>query len=61
VGKVYDTALSGGRHSGQLRQFQNQTPNQLNKSMQSFEKNILKHEAWIQNPSNKVKVGILIL
>lgn len=54
-GQIYETASSGGRHSGQLRQFQSQSSKQLEKSIRSFEKNIIKHENWIQDPSSKVK------
>jgi hypothetical protein len=49
-----DVARAGGRHAGQLRQFMKQTPDQLRKSIASFEKNIAKHEGWIKDPTSKV-------
>jgi hypothetical protein len=47
--------MSGGRHAGQLQQFLKQTPDQLRRSISSFEKTIAKHEGWIKDPTSKVK------
>ena len=47
-------AQEGGKHAGQLRQFMKQTPEQLQKTINSFDKNIAKHEGWIANPESKV-------
>ena len=48
-------AREGGRHAGQLKQFEKQTPRQLQKTIRSFDKQISKHKAWIKNPTLKVK------
>ncbi|KEQ14093.1 hypothetical protein [Endozoicomonas numazuensis] len=48
-------ALEGGRHSGQLKQFMKQTPEQLRKTIQSFDRQIEKHQTWIKSPETKVK------
>ena len=48
-------ARGGGRHSGQLNQFLKQTPEQLQKTIRSFDKQIARHERWIKDPTSKVK------
>ncbi len=48
-------AREGGKHAGQLNQFLKQTPEQLQKTIRSFDKQIAKHEGWIKDPSSKVK------
>lgn len=47
-------AEQGGKHSGQLTQLLKQTPEQLRKSIGSFENQISKHESWIRDPTSKV-------
>jgi hypothetical protein len=48
-------AQEGGRHAGQLQQFPKQTPDQLQRTIRSFDKQIAKHEGWIADPSSKVQ------
>jgi RHS repeat-associated protein len=48
-------AQEGGRHAGQLGQFLKQTPDQLQRTIRSFDKNIAKHEGWIADPASKVQ------
>jgi filamentous hemagglutinin len=50
-----EIAESGGKHAGQLKQFLKQTPEQLQKTMKSFDKQIAKHQGWIKDPASKVK------
>jgi hypothetical protein len=47
-------AQEGGRHAGQLQQFLKQTPDQLQRTIRSFDKQIAKHEGWIADPASKV-------
>lgn len=47
-------AQAGGRHAGQLAQFAKQTPDQLGKTINSFDKQIAKHEEFIANPTSHV-------
>jgi RHS repeat-associated protein len=47
-------AQEGGRHAGQLQQFLKQTPDQLQRTIRSFDKLIAKHEGWIADPASKV-------
>ena len=47
-------AQAGGRHAGQLAQFAKQTPDQLGKTINSFDKQIAKHEGFIANPTSHV-------
>jgi hypothetical protein len=58
VGKAAKNAIQiareGGKHSGQLNQFLKQTPEQLQKTIKSFDKQIANHEAWIKAPTLKV-------
>ena len=49
------TALEGGKHAGQLKQFLKQSPKQLRKSIKSFDNQISKHEGWIKDPTSKIK------
>jgi RHS repeat-associated protein len=49
-----EIAQEGGRHAGQLQQFLKQTPDQLQRTVRSFDKQIAKHEGWIANPASKV-------
>ncbi len=48
-------ASEGEKHAGQLKQFLKQTPEQLQKTIHSFDKLIAKHQAWIKNPTSKIK------
>lgn len=50
-----DIARAGGKHAGQLEQFMKQTPDQLQKTIRSFDKQIARHESWIADPASKVK------
>jgi uncharacterized protein RhaS with RHS repeats len=47
-------AQEGGRHAGQFQQFLKQTPDQLQRTIRSFDKQIAKHEGWIADPTSKV-------
>jgi uncharacterized protein RhaS with RHS repeats len=47
-------ASEGGKHAGQLQQFLKQTPEQLNKTINSFDKQISKHEGRLADPASKV-------
>jgi len=47
-------AREGGKHAGQLKQFLKQTPEQLLKTIKSFNNQITKHEEWINNPTSKI-------
>ncbi len=49
-----EVALEGGKHAGQLKQFMKQTPEQLQKTIKTFDKQIAKHEEWIRDPVSKV-------
>ncbi|KIE04724.1 hypothetical protein NF27_GC00030 [Candidatus Jidaibacter acanthamoeba] len=44
----------GGVHHGQYKRFMEQDINQLKKSIKSFDKNVAKHEEYIQNPKSHV-------
>lgn len=48
-------AREGGRHSGQLKQFLKRTPEQLQKSIRSFDKKVTQHEGGIKDSTSKVK------
>jgi hypothetical protein len=52
---IYDIAKQGGRHLGQYKEFMKQTPEQLQKSIRSFDKQSKKHKNWINNPTSIVK------
>ncbi len=52
---AFRVAKEGGRHAGQLKQFMKQTPQQLQKTIKSFDKQISRHQNWIKNPASKVK------
>ena len=47
-------ALGGGRHAGQFKAFLKQTPDQLKRSIKSFDMQITKHKDWIKNPKSKI-------
>ncbi|MEX0139512.1 RHS repeat-associated core domain-containing protein [Massilia sp. LMS1-1-1.1] len=47
-------AAEGGKHAGQLTQFLKQTPDQLRKTIGSFERQIAKHEGYIADPASHV-------
>jgi hypothetical protein len=49
----YEIAKEGGRHSGQLRRFEQWNDKQLEKSIRSFDKNIAEHEGYLSNPKSK--------
>lgn len=55
AGPALQAARAGGRHAGQLQQFLKQTPDQLRKTIGSFDKQIAKHQGWIRDPASKVK------
>jgi len=43
----------GGRHHGWYRRLQDQSDAELEKSVRSFERQIVRHEGWIADPSSK--------
>lgn len=48
-------AKEGGKHHGQLKEFLKQSPDQLKKTIKSFDKQIKQHQEWIKNPQKKVE------
>jgi RHS repeat-associated protein len=55
VGSALKIAQAGGKHAGQLKQILKQTPEQLQKTINSFEKQIENHKRWIKDPASKVE------
>ena len=51
---TYESAKTGGRHSGLLRQLDTLGPRQLEKSIRSLQANIDEHQAKISSPERIV-------
>lgn len=52
--ELYDTAKSGGRYSGMIENFKGRSIEEIEKNIESYEKQIVKHKNKIENPQKYV-------
>lgn len=54
--RAYKTALTGGKHAGKLRRYRDVPSAEIKRGIRSLEKQITKHQSWIQEPTKKTKL-----
>ncbi|MBN2886304.1 MAG: hypothetical protein JXM75_06340, partial [Chromatiaceae bacterium] len=55
---AYDSAKSGGRHEGFLKDYAKKTDNEIRRSIRSLQQQIETHQDKIVNPQNWVTPGL---
>jgi hypothetical protein len=48
--------MTGGKHAGKLRRYRDVSMAEIRRGIRSFEKQIGKHQSWIQDPTKKTKL-----
>lgn len=52
---AFEIAQEGGRHAGMLERYARSASDEILKGIRSYEKNVLKHEGYLKDPTIKVK------